>query len=280
LHAVLAEALEGPIGWNTAAETVKLAGRRVRVHLAGGGRSRTEEFGFVVGADGVRSVVRSAVARSEPRHRSSMTSAAWRFLAPNPGVTCWTAWSGEQGTVLLIPVDPGRVYGYVSCTGSVRAIRNNASQGGPPLTETAWLTTTFAGFPQLVRDVVAAAATAPDRMYFSPGQKIQAPRWSCGRIVLIGDAAHALGPIWAQGAALALEDGIVLSRLLAEHADYDQVGPEFERLRRHRVRSVARATARMSRVAALPGWLRDTAGPILGPLTYRAAYGPLRAPLH
>jgi hypothetical protein len=56
------------------------------------------------------------------------------------------------------------------------------------------------------------------------------------------------------------------------------VGAEFETIRRPRIAHVQAATDKMSRIAALPSWLRDTIAPILGPKTYRKAYGPLRIP--
>ncbi|MGH3985460.1 MAG: FAD-dependent oxidoreductase [Pseudonocardiaceae bacterium] len=101
----------------------------------------------------------------------------------------------------------------------------------------------------------------------------------CGGVALIGDAAHATAPVWAQGAALAIEDALVLADLLAARSDWAGVGAEFERLRRPRVAHVQAATDRMSRIAGLPGRLRDIVAPIVGPTAYRAAYGPLRAPV-
>ena len=98
-------------------------------------------------------------------------------------------------------------------------------------------------------------------------------------MVLVGDAAHATAPVWAQGAALALEDAIVLAELLATRDDWSGVGADFERLRRPRVDHVQAATDRMSRLAALPSRLRDLVAPVLGPRTYRDAFAPLRTPV-
>jgi 2-polyprenyl-6-methoxyphenol hydroxylase-like FAD-dependent oxidoreductase len=82
--------------------------------------------------------------------------------------------------------------------------------------------------------------------------------------------------VWAQGAAQALEDAIVLTDLLAARSDWSTVGAEFERLRRPRVAHVQAATDEMSRIAALPSLLRDMVALVLGPGAYREAYGPLR----
>jgi hypothetical protein len=69
----------------------------------------------------------------------------------------------------------------------------------------------------------------------------------------------------------------VLADLLAERSDWSRVGAEFERLRRPRVPHVQ--TDKMSRIAALPGRLRDMVAPVLGPRAYRDAYRPLRTPV-
>ncbi len=189
-----------------------------------------------------------------------MTESSWRFSGPNPGVDCWTVWSGRRGTILLIPVAPGLVYGYASAT-----------SGGAASTDPQWLAVTFAAFPEPVRAVVASVLRDGGPLHHSPVEEVRCERWSRGRVALIGDAAHATAPVWAQGAALALEDGLVLADLLAARSEWTGAGAEFERLRRPRVAGVQAATDRMSRVARLPGRLRDLLAPAIGPRAYRAA---------
>jgi 2-polyprenyl-6-methoxyphenol hydroxylase-like FAD-dependent oxidoreductase len=160
------------------------------------------------------------------------------------------------------------VYGYAAAT-----------RGGAAGDDPRWLEATFAGFPEPVAGTIGAVLGAGDELYYSPVEEVRCQRWSRGRLVLVGDAAHATGPVWAQGAALALEDAIVLADLLAERRDWSGVGAEFERLRRPRIDHVQAATDKMSRLAGLPGRLRDLAAPVLGPRTYRDAYEPLRTPV-
>jgi 2-polyprenyl-6-methoxyphenol hydroxylase-like FAD-dependent oxidoreductase len=251
--------------WDTPLVLAELVDEGVRVQLESG---PTETYDFVVGADGVHSSVRRALLPADNPRRSLMTEASWRFTAPNPGVDCWTVWSGARGTFLLIPVDDDHVYGYASTT-----------RGGAAGDDPRWLGTTFAGFPEPVRVTVAAVLDDSGQLYYSPVEEVRCERWHRGRLALIGDAAHATGPVWAQGAAMALEDCLVLADLLTERDDWSGVGAEFERLRRPRVAHVQAATDKMSRLAALPGRLRDMVAPILGPRAYREAYGPLRIPV-
>ena len=251
--------------WDTPLAGAELVDQGVRVQLASG---PAEIYDFVVAADGVHSSVRRAVIPEADPRRSLMTEASWRFTAPNPGVDCWSVWSGGRGTFLLIPVDENHVYGYASAT-----------RGGAAGDDRRWLEATFAGFPEPVAGTIGAVLGAGDELYYSPVEEVRCQRWSRGRLVLVGDAAHATGPVWAQGAALALEDAIVLADLLAERRDWSGVGAEFERLRRPRVDHVQAATDKMSRLAGLPGRLRDLVAPVLGPRTYRDAYEPLRTPV-
>lgn len=250
--------------WDTPLVHAEPVDEAVRVQLKSG---QTETYDFVVGADGVHSAVRRAVSPEESLRRSLMTEASWRFTAPNPGVDCWTVWSSARGTFLLIPVDEQQVYGYASTT-----------RGGGAGDDPQWLPATFAGFPEPVRVTVAALLDDPGQLHYSPVEEVHCQRWSRGRLVLIGDAAHATGPVWAQGAAMALEDALVLADLLAARSDWSTVGAEFERLRRPRVRHLQAATDKMSRLAGLPARLRDLVAPVVGPRSYRAAYRPLRSP--
>ena len=54
-----------------------------------------------------------------------------------------------------------------------------------------------------------------DAIHFSPIEEIVVDSAICGRVVLLGDAAHATSPNMAEGAAMALEDALVLAQMLA-----------------------------------------------------------------
>ena len=235
--------------------------RAVVVGLADGS---TERCDLLIGADEVRSTVRGAVFGEHAPSAALLSDASWRFMAPNPGVDCWTVWAGRQGTLfLLIPADRGEVYGWVAAPGhGVGELR-----------------AAFAGFPPVARDTLDAAWAQPVPPHHSPLEEVRMPSWSQGRVVLIGDAAHATAQVWAQGAALALEDAQMLAELLASTEDWNQVGAEYERRRRPRVEYVAAVTDRLSRLAGDPARLRDAVLPFAGPRSYRAAYSPLRAPV-
>jgi 2-polyprenyl-6-methoxyphenol hydroxylase-like FAD-dependent oxidoreductase len=64
------------------------------------------------------------------------------------------------------------------------------------------------------------------------------PRWHDGRVVLLGDAAHAVSPSSGQGASLALEDAMDLAKRLRDHVDPTHAFAGFERDRRRRVERI------------------------------------------
>lgn len=259
------DAATAQLRWNAEVQGVREVGDEVEVSFNG---SASERYDLVVGADGVHSAVRSSIlGQNEPRP-ALLSAASWRFVTSNPGVDCWCAWSGPAGTLLLIPLSGNQVYGYASATG-------HGSVGNDP----EWLRTTFDHYPEHVRQAVSSALRTPASLYHSPVHEVRLRTWPPGRVVLIGDAAHATAPVWAQGAALAAEDALVLAELLATRDDWAGVGAEFERRRRSRVEHVQHMTDRLSRSAALPGWLREIVLPLVGPRSYRDTYGPLRTPV-
>ena len=86
------------------------------------------------------------------------------------------------------------------------------------------------------------------------------PRWSSGRVALLGDAAHAMSPSAGQGASLAFEDAMVLARCLRDEADVARAFTTFERTRRPRVDAIFKAAQRNSSgkmPTRVQGWFRD-----------------------
>lgn len=223
------------------------------------------EARLAVGADGVHSTVRSHVFGSVGQPASArLAEASWRFMAPNPGIDCWTVWAGAEGMVLLMPVDRGEVYGWAALTRTAQA-------GGPGALEQ--LVSTF---PRRAKQAVLHALSQPGALHHSPIEEVRLGNWHEGRMVLVGDAAHATAPVWAEGAPLAMEDGIVLARALATCADVPMALQIFEGQRRRRVAHVQASTDAMSKAAKLPPLLRDALLPLVGAKRYRRTYEPLK----
>jgi FAD-dependent urate hydroxylase len=106
------------------------------------------------------------------------------------------------------------------------------------------------------------------------------PRWRRGRLVVIGDAAHAPSPTSGQGASLAIEDGVVLAKCLRDLSAAEALA-RFEALRRPRVEKIVKAAARINNSKAagpVGARLRDAVLPWILKLTaegkaHRETYG-------
>lgn len=138
----------------------------------------------------------------------------------------------------------------------------------------------FAADPSWVQALIDATPEllGPWPLYDLEGMKT----WSADRVVLIGDAAHAMSPSAGQGASLAIEDSLVLAQSLrdtAPEAGLSAALAAYERRRRPRVDAIFRQARRNSQRKAVEGrlalWLRDRMMPMflkLGAKQHSKAY--------
>ena len=93
----------------------------------------------------------------------------------------------------------------------------------------------------------------PNDVVFVPVYEVDIVPYYRGRIILIGDAAHGLPPILAQGAAMAIEDGVMLSQLLGSSVNIEQTLVAYESRRRPRIDFVRNHVRRRSIMFGLEG---------------------------
>jgi 2-polyprenyl-6-methoxyphenol hydroxylase-like FAD-dependent oxidoreductase len=130
----------------------------------------------------------------------------------------------------------------------------------------------LAGYVEPVPKLLANA----DVLHSAPNEEVSLPRWSRGLTLLIGDAAHATSPNMAEGAAMAVEDALVLADCLAAAGTIASALAAFEARRRPRTEWVRAQTHRRDRSRHLPGPVRDVVLGRFGMKVFQANYRPLR----
>jgi salicylate hydroxylase len=193
----------------------------------------------VIGADGIHSVLQGFVV--EPAEPVFSGVVAYRGLVPRLDscpAGALRMWVGESRHFLVFPVRAGQLLNYVGFVPSGTSVRESWSERGDP----AALAAQFAGWDPVIGEVIAAIS-APGGSGFRWGMYDRAPlpRWSRGRLTLLGDAAHPMLPHLGQGVNQALEDAVALATLLAagtSSAGVPRALAVYEKLRRARTARV------------------------------------------
>ncbi len=226
----------------------------------------TGRYDLVIGADGIHSTVRHlAVGTCAVRPVGQL---AWRFVTEcPPELTTWTVLLGREVAFLAVPIGRGQVYCYCD-TPSEDATRPRGEEVIGRLAER------LAGFAAPVPAILDALG--PDgAVHTAPIEEVTLDAWSRGSVLLIGDAAHATSPNMAEGAAMALEDGLVLAECLDPGRDIAQILARFQARRRPRTQWVRAQTHRRDRTRNLPAPVRDLVLRRWGSNIVEANYRPL-----
>ena len=174
------------------------------------------EADVLVGADGIHSKVHALVFGAEKARFTGCI--AWRGLVPAEKVrhldieVASHNWMGPDGHVVHYWVSGGQFMNVVCVT----------EHGG--WTEEGWtvpgnvadVAARYADWHPTVRGLIASF---PETFVWALHDRTELPRWSAGRITLLGDACHPMLPFMAQGAAQSIEDGAALAALLAATPD-------------------------------------------------------------
>ncbi len=206
-------------------------GDAVEAAFDNGARVRAD---VVVGADGIHSTVRAILfGAEEPQFAGCV---AYRGLVPAERIADLGLERGNQsrlgpgGHLVHYFVSGGRLLNFVGWT-------EHDSWNREDWTDRATIERALAAFegwhPQIRRSIGGADTCFIWALF----DRDPLPRWSAGRVTLLGDACHPMYPFMAQGAAQAIEDGATLAALLTAERGRDPAGTlrRYEALRLPRV---------------------------------------------
>lgn len=226
---------------------------------------------LVVVADGARSQVREH-AGLRLRERPYAWGALWHIAADPDEVYARELFQvvrGASSMLGLLPTGRGPEPGsppQVSLYWSIRADRLDAFRRG----FAAWKAGVLRDDPRAA--FVLERLHDPEALLFAQYRHVSMPRWHGERIVLLGDAAHAMSPQLGQGCNLALVDAAVLADVLRAAPSPTAALPRYTRERRAHLRYYLLATRGLTPLFQSDhdwlGWLRDRLMPLAGRLPW------------
>lgn len=186
-----------------------------------------DRYDLLIGADGVYSKVRSLLfgGHLKPHYTGQ---GAWRHNFQRPRDMEWGAmFYGKNSKAGLVPLSEDLMYMFV-LTGEPEGHRMSQDRLHALMRERL---TEYGGIIARLREQI----TDPAEVVYRPLEVFMAPKpWHKGRVVLMGDAAHAGTPHLGQGASMAIEDSAVLAECLNGAEDLDAALKAFTQRRFHR----------------------------------------------
>lgn len=215
---------------------------RSSVEISTGGRKNAD---LVVGADGLYSVVRSALLGVGAPRSSGATALRGVCDAAglDNGLVPWGEMWGDGGVFGATPLPGGRVYWYGTLP--TKALDPYRSQGWKVAAAS-----TFAHWHRGIRSVIERTPEDAIMAHELFDRKPE-PVWSARSATLVGDAAHPMLPFLGQGGCQALEDAVALADALAQHEAVADGLIAYESARTRRANKIVSQSHSMARLAQL-----------------------------
>ena len=201
------------------------------------GNGQSARGDLLVGCDGIRSTVRARLFGTEdPRFTGYV---AWRGVVPMERLSAAlvvpdsAVWIGPGHFLTRYKIRRGELLNYVA----IARTNGWVEEGWTVSSTVEALLAEFRDFEPTARSILMA--TPPDQCFkWGIFDRDPLPVWSTGRVTLLGDAAHPTTPFLGQGAAIALEDGMVLARAIVAAASVPEALARYEKARVERANGV------------------------------------------
>ena len=230
LHGILCDAISSAgakVRTGVTFESLENDDDAARVTFTDGTRG---DYDLVIGADGLESDVRQTIFPDAPQPRFT-GQGCWRAIFPRPPGYDGGMF-GHNRTAGFNPVSNDEMYLYL-----LQSVPDNRWM--PPEKWPELLGELLSAYDDPILRKVSKHLDANARINYRPLKTLMLPPpWYRGRVLLIGDAAHATTPHMAYGAGLAVEDAVVLSELVALGLPVSEMLERFMTRRYERCRTV------------------------------------------
>jgi len=234
-------------------ESIKLSKRLLRIERSEDfalhfDDTTTERCQFLVGADGINSVVRTEL--FTPSEIRDTGQACWRGICEmelplddrHGAIEAW----GKGRRFGYVQIAPDKVYWY--------AVVSEHLVGQENLSEL------FKSFHPQILNILES--TPPDTIFFSQLKDLKPiSKWQDKTVCLIGDAAHATTPNMGQGACQAIEDAYTIGQLLRKETPMEEAFSQYEKLRMKKAHRIVNTSWTLGKVAHLENplgiWFRN-----------------------
>ena len=233
----------------TTIETLSQVPGGVKVKLTNGHR---EQYSLVVGADGIYSKLRERVFPEAP-HPKFTGQVIYRIVAERPaGFDRTHFYMGADSKLGFSPVSRTHMYMFL-------LQRSPANPWVAVEDQPRRLYEAMAGWGGIAPQVRETVQTSnAHTINYRPLEAVLMPNpWYRGRVILIGDAAHATTPHLASGAGMAVEDGIVLAEEVTRDGDIEAALPRFMARRFERGRLVVENSLKLGELEMTHGSLTE-----------------------
>jgi|TARA_B110000977_G_scaffold87486_3_gene116387 salicylate hydroxylase len=216
---------------------------------------------LLIGADGIHSKIRASLWGDEsPRFTGNI---AWRAVVPThllaPGIVkpMSTAWLGPHKHFVHYYVKGGE---FVNCVCVVEKKGWQTESWTEPgnLSE---LKSDFHGWHNNIQQLIDNIDEA-QLFKWALHDRRPMTQWAKRRVTLLGDACHPTLPFMAQGAAMAIEDSMVIADCLSVDTSVNKALQHYEQLRKRRTAAIqngSRRNAKVFHLSGIPAWLRNRA---------------------
>lgn len=197
---------------------------------------------ILVGADGIKSSIRKQIIGDTPVNYTG--DASWRVVVPMDALpkehrqNSVDIWVGPGKHAVTYPMRQGKLLNLVGC------VEHDAWDEESWVASRPWeeLKADFEGWHPAIKAIIEAADR--EKCYrWAMNNRAPVSNWTTGRATLLGDSAHPTLPYMAQGAAMAVEDAVILARALGQESNSRDALQLYQRNRIERTTRIVKESS-------------------------------------